>query len=408
MNKHTFLCLMALVGCAPGSESTGAVTVTVLATDSTEPALGVPVVFHDSSGAALATVETGADGKATGEIPEGGQITVARAEDLVTIAGAEIGASYVVGGEVAPARVPLGNAQITTPGALAGAPAGATYSVSVGCSAQSFTPASGNVSVPVFPSCQGSGGTVHVLARVLDGNGGLAGFSAVTALAASSGWTATLPAWVTSDALTLSVTSAPAGTLALGGELDFVLGGRVFQGSRLAATGTTASFDFPFDAAAVDGVSLTAIASFGAGESFSSQTQIGELTGAQSLALADVLLPRITNVSVSSGARAEMTFSSAGSLAGVDGGVATFNWEDEGIWRVVVPPGASSPIKLPALPDELAELRPSAAADLPTLSFWESSGVSSYAGFVETVLARRMTAPPASGTLTVRQTHFDE
>ena len=408
MNRLPFLSLLAFAACAaeeaPPSEDF--VEITVQQRDSAEPASDVTVVFHDASGAVLSTTTTDASGKARGTIPSSGQITVVRADDLLTIAGASPGASYLVPGIPEGRQLPLGQATVTTPGALAGAPAGATYSLSVGCSTQSFAAAATSVTISVFPTCPADNGTVHVVARVLDDQGALLAVSAVAATASGGDWTATLPAWTQGPGLTVDVTGAPAGTVSIGTDVAFVLDGRVFVGGGRSADGTSGSFGFPVDDGAIDALAVTTSARFSDG--YATTTTIAPPSGdTQTVPLASALLPRLSNVDVSDGVRAEMSFS-AGSLAGADGGIATFSWDETSTWRVVVPPGTASPIVLPALPDDLAAHRPSGDPDAPLLSFWESSRIDSYPAFVEAALGRELGAPPASGSVTVRETHFGE
>jgi hypothetical protein len=406
MKRLRFLGLLAIAACAAdeAAPSAGPVEVTVQQRTSTEPASGVTVVFHDASGAVLSTSVTDAAGKARGDIPSGGQITVARPDDLLTIAGAEPGAMYLVPGIPEGRQLPLGQATITTPGALTGAPAGATYHLSVGCSTQSFAAAAGSVEISVFPACPAKNGTVHVVARVLDDEGALLAFSTVAATAAAGDWTATLPAWTSADGLTVTVTGGPAGTESVATELAFVLDGHVYLGATASTPGTSGTFAFPVDNAAVDAFRVTISASFANG--YATTTTIAAPTATQTVALGG-LLPRLTAVDVSGGVRAELSFG-GGSFADSDGGIATFGWEETSTWRVIVPPGTASPITLPALPDQLAALRPSEDQDAPLLSFWESTGIDAYPAFVQAALAGTLSAPPAAGSLTVRETHFGE
>ncbi|MDX2090730.1 MAG: hypothetical protein SFX73_22925 [Kofleriaceae bacterium] len=97
-----------------------------------------------------------------------------------------------------------------------------------------------------------------------------------------------------------------------------------------------------------------------------------------------VLLPRITAAATTGRdtVRPSVSWTTAGSEAGADAGVAMMEWPRTS-WSIYFPPTTVSPLQAPILPDALAAYRPptdNTVEDAPYVVFYDADYVDGYAG----------------------------
>lgn len=354
------------------------------------PVADVDVVFGSADGTVVTHVQTGADGRASADLLAGGSVTaLLHAGDqftAITWADVEPGDQLVWGTpEVAGS---VGMVQVSLPGVLAGA---SRYEVRLGCLTMETTDPTVAVSDLLTQKCLGSDQNIDVVALGFAANGALVGYSTDTEVpAVAGGLTAvTLDAWTTAvDPLTMTLHGAPAAAAKADLQVHFRIDGLDFGGPTASATfsGGTATLDSLYLKGNVaDKLQYLVFVTLGTPEA---PEGVGVIVGGHAATpatvdydLATTLLPSITAASAgAAGTRVHIDWSAAGSLAATDGAILLARWSDGATshqWFALVPPGVTSPYRLPALPDELAAFRPTVASAFttPAVIFIESAYV---------------------------------
>jgi hypothetical protein len=379
-----------LPGCGGGGEAGGPVTVTV--STSAGPAAGVDVVFHDSTGAPVEHLTTGADGRASRRVGQGEMATVLL-QDFgmrfrVTFTGVEPGDDLVFESPLRPATA-VGTAHLSV-GGYAGA---GVYVLEASCVAVYTANVSQPIAVDVSSYCLSPAGRLHLVATARDANGVVLACSGIRGLEWVEPMNVTMPAWGDPAAFSVDARNAPAGAVRLrlqtAHDVDgLLLGGDGASTSLGPGAGATLSgryapgfadrlqteldLDFGASAIAVDGRS-------GLVRRRSSPPT------ADTIDLAADLLPRVTSPAYDQAApsRPAIAWSAAGSVASSDGGAVRFAWDRSEQWVVLVPPGVASPVRLPGLPEALSSWAPggSSALDPATVWFVDAGWISSYRQF---------------------------
>jgi len=357
----------------------GPVSLTVWAPDRT-PQLGVDVVFYDPAGAVVSHQVTGSTGKVSEDLLPGGAVTAVRNEGGGLIAyswlAVEPGDDLVLG-TPGPAPADVGPISVTLPGAAATA---TQYQVRLGCRTLTTTDPASPVTGELTADCLGSDTKIDVVAAALAGDGSVVGYAFSQGVTANQGGTTdvTLGAWQTqTDPLTFTLTNTPAAAGAAGVEVHLRIDGLDFGGAvaRTQVSGTTVTLDAPYPhGLAVDRLQYLLTVLLGPIQTPTGFLQViaGEPDAPSTvdLDLSQGLLPALGDVSDAEASdQLELTWTAAGSLAGTDGGFALAYWSEGQTghaWVALLPPGATSPLRLPRLPDELAAWRPTATSVLST------------------------------------------
>ncbi|MDB4935252.1 MAG: hypothetical protein JWP87_2224 [Labilithrix sp.] len=375
-----------------GQDAPAGDTATVVVTKGGAPDPGVSVVFHDAAGAAIATAITGADGKATHAVTNGGQITVALGaagtRQLLTYVGVKAGDVLdVVERTTRPVSVT----------AASGNPGGPITVVLGNFNCSTNAASAGTYPMELTPECI-TGAKFPVIAKLDYNLQTYYSFKKDIPLAATGTTTVTgMSAWAPGTAFTLDITNAPNLTNPqaflgqIANDQSFAIGSSAIA---LEAGGASPSFVVAGGYADAYQGELQFVNFIPSGfqqvVSFSKRIPAGVTT--QALDLAGGLLPSLLGATATNAtpARPVVTWTASGALSGADSGVVTLpfsNTIDAGgaesletvEWTFIVPPGTLT-VTAPQLPSQLAAFAPSAASTLnqPSVAFFESDLVPSY------------------------------
>lgn len=355
------------------------------------------VVFHDADGEVLDARRSGVDGKAAGEVPRGGMITVAHGDSLhalLTFSGVEPGDAIVVGekDEEEGVATTAFAARITPPGPLAGA---ARYTVSLGVGETALPDPAAPVELPVLSRFVEKDGRFKVLAEALDATGEPLAFAFARAPAPPDAGAARaaevrLGAWTRAwRPLDLVLVHPPSGSVAEAKLSIFAKDEDRFdrRPRRVELGAATARVTFPVPPGlGTEGRIELAVTRDGSRRTIVRRE--ASLSPVTTIDLGATLLPSVTAVRLEpTGApdRPAIAWDVDGDPAGADAAIAHASWPAtrEHVWTVVAPPGARR-VRLPALPPELAAWRPDGRPIAPGATLVEASF---YEGFAD---VRRM------------------
>lgn len=348
------------------------------------------VVFQDADGRVVSSVRSGADGKASAELPAGSMVTVVygtSVQHLITILAVEPGDDVVVGenedeggsgSTVAPAKIML-------PGSY---PAAARYGVSLGVGSTEVVEVGKALAMPVlrrFVVDQ----KFRVLGLAFDARGEALAFSFDWGmLGAKDGGEAEvrLPSWSTDwREQRIVLANPPHGLTQAVGDFAIIVGehARFERGRSEASVQGDTSLRFsvprPLGADAAYQVALT----FGSsGDRAVLARRAKSMPPEVRLDLRAALLPRIAAARAEPGAagRPVVKWTVGGDATSADAMIVQLAWPEtrEHVWTIVGPPTRETRLELPELPDTLREWRPDARPMVVAAGLFDAS---SYAGY---------------------------
>jgi hypothetical protein len=362
------------------------------------PVADVTVVLHGADGAVTSVTATRADGSAVGPVEAGSFATIAYQQgtnkNAVTIAGVDPGdeVTFVL---PAPTIDPtVGSVRARLPGAATNA---STYTLDVGCAAETVTNPSPPYTLAVRESClTGASETANVFATAYDASGSPVSwtFSGDVAIDASAATSVNLPSWSQSwQQVQIQVTDAPAGarSILLGAEWSVAEGTfpAADEPSAVVSSGASVTLSTRVPSMAAQGFTSRIIVGHGGASTLSGLSErIEQHDGVPTLVSLEMpsdFLPAITApaLDTSTPARPAVAWTAAASLANADVGRIALSWGDAGgshQWIAFVPPSATAPVVMPALPEELADWRPSDGATYatPQVTFYQADWISGY------------------------------
>lgn len=372
--------------------------VTVTVTEDALPKNSVRVILHDAAGVVIGEKTTDATGKVLLAIAPS-MVTVLLSRGTgggssvspVSFAGVADGDKLVVAA-VADAGVnPVVVGQYSVSSSLAGVAATATdFQVTAGAGCPGSGVATAPVVVDLFAGCLAPKNAV--LAYATDTTGLLGyGFAKDVAKPAAGpppGIINVGPLDYTAPGSTALKTSNAPGNVNANANLYGIANGAGF--GIIYTTGTLFNNDLAFQTPTGFAEAYQSVVSFDEYNASSTSTRLfvrREAVPANNiLTSADyaAALPRITDAPLTkpTPARPEVTVTSAASLGGADGGVATFHWsnsiaETSGSWTIVVPPSTTT-IKIPALPGDAAAFVPEGNVSIDDLIFIEATQLPGY------------------------------
>lgn len=376
---------------APPAPPLGRVTVAVY--EEGAPRADRWVVFHDREGNVLARAKSGRDGKASGEVPAGGMITVAQAESprhLVTFVDVQPGDAIVIGEKdeeetvaksVGAARVRLASAH----------PGAARHVVDLGVGPTDVAPGA-PVTLTLLDRFIHDGKRFAVLGEALDGAGEPLAFAftwgAWDDAKTKTHGTAdvTLGPW-SKDYRTFDValTDPPEGATSARGTLSIFAKDedRFDRNPRQTALPGTLSFPVPPPLGSEASIRIE-IPYGAAPDRFVLLQREESLATKTVIDLREVFVPRISAAKAEptdARARPRLSWTVLGDATrarAMDALLVRASWPPtrENVWTVVLPPGTTAPIRLPELPRELAAFAPDGspigvAAALVEASFYD-------------------------------------
>lgn len=338
------------------------------------PAAGLPVIFNHPDGRVLEQQQTSDSGEASAAIPLNATVTVFRDQPtfhyLQSVTGLHGGMHVVAGGSAAAASP--SSISVAMPGAFAGA---LFYEVDSGCG-QGFTQVgTDTVDVALDGSCP-VGGSFSLLAIARDSSWAPVAFSFQTGLTVpASSLHVSLGAW-RNDFTTVPVAlaNAPAGSASVSVGIDLWHDGRRFSfGSASAevAAGGSAGMEIGIPGDFAEATSWSVTLCFDNGTSGSFFERRVAVLPAISMDLTTDLLPRtiVTGVDTSDPNRPAVSWTSEGpidaSAATVSAQWASADYSNTWIWDALTPAIATT-LRMPTVPEGLANARPSADATLVT------------------------------------------
>lgn len=357
---------------------------------------GVDVVWYDPTGAVQEHEATNVTGSASEEILPGSALTLAimAGPTPLTITyidiqpGDELVWSF---GNDNPTHI--SDLTVTMPGNFGGAD---NYRVFIGCNETQQN----NGTVPitgfeVYDTCLGSDTNIDVIAMAYNGDDPVA-YDHVTDLpVVMQGTTiATMDAWqTTGDPLTFTLTNVPADVMGAGIETNPRVDGVSFIGPNSGGgvdMGEIEIITGYWSDVTIDPIQYVSFLGRGTmvdpeGVSILLGSRPGE-PSAISHDLAN-LIPTITDVQAADASgQLEVSWTASDSLAGIDGTLVISTWTDDATNKgayVMIPPGATSPVVLPALPAALSAFRTSGTAvfGTPTLIALEADFFDGYDDF---------------------------
>lgn len=374
--------------------------VSVVVANRKGPRQGIVVVFHDATGAVLETKTTDATGRATsnaaGPIPAmatallGKDIGLSR--HILTWTGVEAGDELIA--EDPEAYDPLGKFAVTLPGSLTD---------DAGTVATSFTARIGNCEgygdptapIDLFVSNQCTGPQNAPIVTAYDQGGTPLGFAFKKNVAppidAGTVNVDPLTGWTAMNTFTVTVQNPP-GVAPLNANLLEI------ASSVATSNGTAYIFDgnnqakFKVAPGYADAYQAS-VRYFDTGKTRRLATRFASAATSATFDFQQAL-PEITDVTVDAAdrKRPSLSWTSASSLAGTDGGylraTVSFENEDRTKWTIVVPPGATSgTVKAPSLPGAESALflpDPDASSpnwSLPEAVFAEADSLADYKAF---------------------------
>lgn len=365
-------------------------SVTVLVTKDGAPDPGVTVLFQSSAGAVVATVVSGADGKATNKVTAGDQITVALGavnnRQLITYVGVKPGDVLDVVERTS--RAVSITMAMDNPGGGISVAAG-----NFNCSTNAASSGS-PVSVDLLPGCI-TGPVFPVIGNLRFNLQSYFSFKKDITPAASGTTNVTgMSSWAVGTAYTLNVTNAPDLTN-VQATLGLIANNQSFATSpesnlTLVAGAGTADFVVASgyaDAYQADIQFVNYVPGFQQVRSFSKRFAAGAVT--QTLDMTAGVLPDLLTATAdtTAPARPVLAWTAGAALSGADSGVVTASFtqplagsgSEEIAWTFIVPPGTLT-VTAPELPASLAAFAPSAASTMhePSVAFFESDLVPGY------------------------------
>jgi len=372
-----------------GQDAAPADSVTVVVTKDGAPDPGVTVLFQSSAGAILATVVSGADGKATNKVTAGDQITVALGavnnRRLVTYLGVKPGDVLDVVEQTT--RFLSITMAMNNPGGGISIAAG-----NFDCSTNAASSGSA-VGINLLPECI-TGPVFPVMGTLPFNLQTYYSFKKDITPAASGTTTISgMSPWAVGTAYTLNVTNAPnlTGVQASLGQIanNQSFGTAPQTNLTLTAGAGTAPFVVATGYADAYQGDVQFVNFFGGYQQVRSFSKRFPAGTTQTLDMTAGVLPDLLTVIAdnSAPARPVLTWTAGAALTGADSGVATMTFtqpiagggSEQIAWTFLVPPGTLS-VTAPELPASLAAFAPSAASTMgpPGVAFFESDLVSGY------------------------------
>jgi len=383
------------------------------------PAVGVDVVFGDASGAVLQHTQTDASGLASFTMDAGGMVTLLvrnpdneDAPSLQTITDLRPGdVVQTYASSTSSASVPrLGSVQIDFPERRV--PSGTVaIQIDLGCQSRYLYPAYGDrlqgYVVDVYQYCAQPAGALDISVTALNGDFVPLAFSTCKGIVLNpAGKT---PAHFTTGWRTdfrkfgIEYTNVVAGMTRLLPSVTPVHEGTSrgpYQGANVevaAGESGTRTIRYPDLAEALAfGVELLPAANAYNGPLIVYQRYFPDLPESARVDFATDVPPLVTNVALTDGTtvRPGATWSAPADLPNVDLGSFNIDWQvgryNYAYWSVAFPPGAQPPLRVPALPEELAAFRPPPDPQrlrLSGVSLESDSTVSGYHEFLAAPLA---------------------
>lgn len=396
--------------------------------DDGQPLAGRSVVFHGRDGRVLSSTTSGPDGKASGEVEEGGMITVAYGTSvrrLITFTSVEPGDAILVGekdDDEANAGASVAEATVQLPGPHAGA---ARYGVSLGVGVTDVADSARAVAMPVLRRYVTRGNEFATLGLAFDAKG--------TALAYAFGWTklgarggdggndrdggsaiaTKLSAWREDwREHVVVLANAPNGLSTVDAALAIVAGEDRFecgrQQTRIAGGAATLHFRVPKPLGTTALVRLELGADAATGDKIVHFARPKAIALETRLDLATLLVPRVTNAKVERGsslARPIVRWDEAGGAsAKPTAAIVQLAWPEtkEHLWTIVAPhlASASHRIEVPALPPSLASWAPDARPVAVAVALVAATEYGSWTD-VETKGIHLLSEPPEDDDATV-------
>lgn len=360
------------------------------------PQANVDVVFQDAQGAVIEALKTGTDGKASRVVPPGSMLTVAIAstdqnlidhQDLLTYVAVEPGDSLVANIPVAPTAVdPMLTVDVPVP-----LPQGTT-NIDVYAGGECYAQAENTAQIAIYPGCR-QGPTLAILALASDGSA-FTGYSFMKGVATPT-MDATysgLGAWQTNfGTFQLAISNLDANDDRLRMQVLQIADGQARDEARSPApnggAATQAFQTIPNFAEGLQSEAFVGYIQAGRDHLRTISKRVAPTATSEALDLSQ-LLPHIDTITLdeSTLSRPLVTWTSTGSLAQTDGGIARLQWMEDvdggtvnHTWSFVVPPGTMS-VRGPVLPSGLTSWAPAVAgATTPELvGFVESTLVNDY------------------------------
>ena len=389
----------------PDAQTTGLLTVTVY-NEYGSGDTSASVVFQKADGTVVQRLPTDANGEATSTVDAGDLVTVARINyngdnELFTFVGVKPGDHLLSGYP----RTVLANSSYGEVSAkLAPFDGAAFYRVDTGCLYIDDADAEGNALVGLYEQCHDPTGNIPLYAYAMDSQGRLIAYATRT-LANGGAGSIQIDAseWRTDFATTsISVTNSPA---------ESALYPHLYVDNQPLPERFSFDPTLPINPQPGENVNGTAVLPKGLGTGYVYDVEQFVYTGQNtqyrllsqrksgtvpaSIAIDGAqLLPYLTGrnlVGTGDPQRPKLTWAAAASLAGTDGGIVQTGWYDNAnqryhVWSFSVP-AAATEVQLPALPDSLAEYRPSVDVGPrePDVVFIDADGVAGYDAFRQLV-----------------------
>ena len=377
----------------PDAALAGPVTITVLAEQG--PVQGIDIVFTDPDGAVVSQAVTDALGQASEDLFAGSGVTIAvmggGSYITITWAGVEPGDDLVWRFDP-PTPTEVGALSASLPEAHAEA---THYEVELGCHAANTDDPNNPVTATITSDCLGSDENIDLIALALDDSNTAVGYSASAGVPAVVDGTTSVAfdVWQSAlDPFTITLANAPPGIGGAGFEPHFRIDGLDF---RAAGDGGTGFVDGTgtieggyFQGIAIDQLQYSVFIGLGTEEAPEgiAVLLVGHPDAPASAThdLGQLLLPGISAAAMAGDdGRLSLSWTATGSFAAADGAMVMSNWAEGSsphLAFLMLPPDATSPYLLPALPDELAVFRPSGTStfETPMVVFAEADFAADY------------------------------
>ncbi|MBS2014448.1 MAG: hypothetical protein JST00_16295 [Deltaproteobacteria bacterium] len=373
------------------------------------------VVFHDADGEVISSVKSDHEGRASGDVPEGGMITVlygTSVQHLVTFTAVKPDDEVLVGEKEDDEAQPgdsVARAAVTLPPAF---PSATRYGVSLGVGLTEVLDPTRPVTMPVLRRFVGDDKRFPVLAVAIgEGETLLAYAHASAPSGATDGGTVDvrLGPWSKDwREHRLALTKAPAGATTALASLAMTSGKDRFDCGRrrspFADGAATAAFAVPAPLGKTAIVHLEVAYGATSDRAFFSR-RIPSLATQTNLDLSALLLPRVTRPSMDLGrtsARPVVRWEAEGGGAKTSAIVVQVSWPEtkEHRWTVVAPPSASPRVELPALPPSLGTWAPDGGALAPVVGLVSATEYATWAD-VEKKGLHLLSEPPEDDDATV-------
>jgi hypothetical protein len=377
-------------GGGAGSEPTSA-SITVATLEG--PIAGADVVFHDATGAPTAHVRTDGAGRASADVEPGALITVLLLDDMAGLRSRATFVGVMPGDELTyRSLVQSGNLIGTATVTIPAFPGADWYVLSAGCAEMPGINVNLPVDLPIFQTCLSPDGTLDFLATA-SYLGQPIGYSWVRDCEWAAPMSVTMPPWVNPAMLTVTATSAPAGTVEAFIGLDYGMRQRSFAGSYSYAPlgpGEETAFSMFYAPQFGDLIETTVGVGFGpAPGHYNGHSYIVERAvsppALRSVNLGADLLARVSPpvYDLSDPGRPTLSWAAPASIAETDGGAVSLYFSEAGVpqvWSFLIPPDTPGTVQAPALPEELASWAPSATASYApgTVDFFDADWMTSY------------------------------